>query len=444
MKVSSGTQPASPRSRALHLELTLALPHVSVPGRRYLAAIQDGFGALFPLLLLGSAGLLASNLPFEPLATALKGYQSRFTMLYSFTTDAMSVYLTVAVACSLARRYPGVDPLMSGIGSLAAFLLLVVGADGRVSSSRIGPQGLLVAIIAAIAAVELQRMFLRFGRVSRPAAGIPPAIRAALGAMPALCVLLVCAWVVGPLLRIQLTEIPVDLARRFISVSDLLPDWLLATLLKQVEGMFGVHQTELFGTTYLPFAEANTLANLRALQEGRAMAAVVTLPLWYAFFFGGFALPLALLLAIGARSARLKLIGRLALLPAIFGINGPILFGLPLVLAPELWLPFTLGQLVVASIAWLATATGLMSPMFNLLPWTTPAPILVWLATGGDFRAVLVHVVAYFGIGTAIYYPFFRRYDTRLLAAERSQMQAESLPLPGAELADSHRSLPEG
>src|SRR5690242_14902208 len=102
MKVSSGSQQASPRPRALHLELTLALPHISVAGRRYLAAIQDGIAALIPLLLVGSAGLLASNLPVGPLATALKAYQSRLTMLYSFTTHAMSVYLTLAVAFSLA------------------------------------------------------------------------------------------------------------------------------------------------------------------------------------------------------------------------------------------------------------------------------------------------------------------------------------------------------
>ena len=42
------------------------------------------------------------------------------------------------------------------------------------------------------------------------------------------------------------------------------------------------------------------------------------------------------------KSQRIKKLSKLALVPGIFGINEPIVFGLPLVLNPAMLIPFML------------------------------------------------------------------------------------------------------
>ena len=55
-------------------------------------------------------------------------------------------------------------------------------------------------------------------------------------------------------------------------------------------------------------------------------------------------------------------------------------------------------------ISYIATSLGLMSPSVVQVPWTTPVFLNAWLATAGDFRAVLVQLVI-FALGVLLYIP---------------------------------------
>ena len=55
--------------------------------------------------------------------------------------------------------------------------------------------------------------------------------------------------------------------------------------------------------------------------------------------------------------------------------------------------------------------------MFVQPPWTLPAPIGAYLATGGDWRAILLVIVNIL-IATVVYYPFFKIYDNKQLMQE--------------------------
>ena len=51
-----------------------------------------------------------------------------------------------------------------------------------------------------------------------------------------------------------------------------------------------------------------------------------------------------------------------------------------------------------------------MSPAFVQVPWTTPVFLNAWLATAGDFRAILVQLVI-FALGVLLYIPFIKVHD---------------------------------
>jgi len=64
------------------------------------------------------------------------------------------------------------------------------------------------------------------------------------------------------------------------------------------------------------------------------------------------------------------------------------------------------------------------------LPWATPPFISGYVATGGDWKGVLM-VLINFAIGIIVYYPFWKAY-------EKAERQKESIEI---KAVDSNSSL---
>jgi PTS system cellobiose-specific IIC component len=116
--------------------------------------------------------------------------------------------------------------------------------------------------------------------------------------------------------------------------------------------------------------------------------------------------------------------GKATLLPGICNINEPVIFGTPVMLNPLLFVPFVLGPVLVGTITYYVMQFGLVTKPYILVPWTLPAPIGAYLATGGDWRAMVL-VVVNIVIVTLLYYPFFRAYEQKMLREETRDTQEE-------------------
>lgn len=103
---------------------------------------------------------------------------------------------------------------------------------------------------------------------------------------------------------------------------------------------------------------------------------------------------------------------------AIFTIVEPVIFGLPIVLNPFFIIPFILSGTIAAIVTYSAFSLHLINRVFVELPWATPPFISGYVATGGDWKGVLM-VVINFAIGVVVYYPFWKAY-------EKSEKQKES------------------
>ena len=134
----------------------------------------------------------------------------------------------------------------------------------------------------------------------------------------------------------------------------------------------------------------------------------------------GATLGLAILLDLRAKSQYGKMLGKTTVIPAIFNINEPIMFGAPIVLNPILIIPFIIAPIVNIVIAWAATVSGLVPAMHIAAPWTLPAPLFAFMATGGSWSAALLAVILVI-VSVIIYYPFFKIYDRKLLAEEQGE-----------------------
>jgi len=118
-----------------------------------------------------------------------------------------------------------------------------------------------------------------------------------------------------------------------------------------------------------------------------------------------------------AKSEQIKEIGKIALVPAFFNINEPVIFGAPIVLNPILMIPFIITPLITGTLTWVAMHLGLVAVPYAMVPWTTPPFINGLLASGFRISPVIMALVNFIII-VIIWYPFMKMYDKQLTKQE--------------------------
>ncbi len=122
------------------------------------------------------------------------------------------------------------------------------------------------------------------------------------------------------------------------------------------------------------------------------------------------------------KSRRIKELGKLSLVPGIFGINEPIIFGLPVVLNPMILIPFILVPTMNIVLSYLAMAMGLFPPCNGInIPWTMPVVFSGFLSTnwmGALFQIGLLI------LGVFVYLPFIKIMDKQYLEEEQKAAEA--------------------
>jgi PTS system cellobiose-specific IIC component len=98
-------------------------------------------------------------------------------------------------------------------------------------------------------------------------------------------------------------------------------------------------------------------------------------------------------------------IAKLAIPCAIFNINEPVTFGLPIVMNPILGIPFILSPIVSVGVGYFLTKIGFCAKMVVNAPWTTPPGLMAFLAGGGSIGAAISQIIVIL-IAFAIYTPF--------------------------------------
>lgn len=214
-------------------------------------------------------------------------------------------------------------------------------------------------------------------------------------------------------------------------VTDSFGGILLLTLLVPFFWFFGVHGSTLVGGIAGPILSANALENAAIFKKlGYVDAAhgghIVIQGLFDQFSTvtgAGMTIGLVVFMTFMDKSTQLKSIGKLALVPGIFNINEPVLFGLPIVMNPMLAIPFFIMPPLSAGSTYLLIKAGIL-PYLNgvQVPWTTP-PVVSGFLIGGWKVAIwqaMILVVSFF-----VYLPFVRSYDKMLYEKEQAKVTEE-------------------
>lgn len=396
---------------------------VPVAGRigsqRHLVAVRDGFVAIMPLVLAGSFAVLINNLPIQAFQNLMvsvfgEGWKSFGGNVWMGSFAVMSLVIVFSVSYNLAKSYDS-NGLAAGLMGFASLMTITQSAADAwaIPYQWTGALGLFVALFVALVSTEI---FVRLSNnkklVIKMPEGVPPAVGRSFAALiPSVITLCVFA-----LIKVLTTAAGmIDIHETIYSVlqaplqgmANTLPSAMLVAFLVHLLWFFGLHGTNILApminAVYLPAIEQN----ITAFSAGAAIPNIVTAPFFDAFvYMGGAGTTIGLLAAIFIASKRAsnRSIAKLATPPALFNINEPILFGMPLVLSAYYAIPFILTPVVLTITSYTAIVIGLVPRTIAIVPWTTPPIIGGFLVTGSVMGSLLQ--VVNIAIAIAMYLPF--------------------------------------
>jgi PTS system cellobiose-specific IIC component len=208
-----------------------------------------------------------------------------------------------------------------------------------------------------------------------------------------------------------------------VLVQDSYPAALLEIVLMMLLWSVGIHGMNVVMAMALPFWLSTIAVN--AAHPATAHG-IVTEPFFHIFTHlggSGATWPLVIYM-LRSRSSQLKTVGKVALGPAIFNINEPVIFGVPMALNPLMMIPFILVPVVIVTVNYLAFSLGLVHVPVVMQPFTVPVGISGFIATGGDIKGSLLQAIN-LAISALLYYPFFKAWERTLVAREEVATQQE-------------------
>ena len=426
---------------------------------KVLIAIRDGFLVSTPLIIVASIFLVIANFPIPGYVDFLaqffgQGWPSKMDAIIDSTFSVLGLLGAVGIGYAYARQLES-DPIAGGAVALVCFLIItpkvhsdfVNAANGKAFNgfalAHLGSAGMFLAMITAIISVKIFVTVKNKGWVIKMPDGVPPAVTQSFAA------LIPSAFAMFFFFVVYLVFSATDYQYAHNFIYKILQAPLMGfgqslifepiyQFLSTLFWFFGINGPAVTNTVFNPIHLALTAENLEAFKQGATLPNIFTGP--FGDFFGNFGgggstLSLVFLMVFFGKSERMKKLGRLAIVPGIFGINEMIIFGLPVVLNPLIVIPFILTPLVNTILATIATLIGLIPYTTGAaLPWTTPFFFSGWLATGsivaGLFQIVLII------IGMCIYYPFFRVIDKQYLHEEHQAANSLSDELDELSLDD--------
>ncbi|WP_270316045.1 PTS sugar transporter subunit IIC [Lactococcus petauri] len=419
------------------IETRLMPPMTKIGMQRHMVAIRNGVISTLSLILIGSFIMVFANFPIPAVAEWLAPHTANLTIPFRITMGLMAIYASFAMGDSLAKSYD-LDGVTGGVLSLAAFLTLTIplnvdtvlteageAAIGWVLHMQyLGGAGMFSAILTMIFAVEIYRFFIKRDITIKMPDGVPPAVDRSFGALLPGGFIIIFLWIVRVMLNFDINAFIMSI---FNPIADLMGNNMFGALLLMIFihllWAAGVHGMNIIGSIVRPMWLMMLDANMAAMADETPLTQLpyVAPEQFYQWFvtMGGAGVTLVLVfLLFTCRAKYLRDMAKLTFVPGLFNINEPLIFGMPLMMNPVFTIPFVLNPIILTIVSYSAVRLGLVNGFVANVPWTLPAPIGAYMATGNDWRAIILVLVNLF-IAGLIYYPFVKMYDKQMLEEEK-------------------------
>lgn len=305
------------------------------------------------------------------------------------------------------------------VGGTADTVTFTGDVSGMISTSNTGANGLFCAIIIGLLAGTV---FMRLSGVDRLqiklGEGIPPAVGKSFSVMlPMLITLSIFALVSALLQGVFGTNLP-QIVSTMVSTPLMglmnAGPWAVIVIYTIANLLFclGIHQSTISGVLAEPILTMVIVENMALYASGQPIPPdhYMNMQVVNSFaLIGGSGCTFMLLLDtfLFSKNKASRDIAKLSILPGLFNINEPVIYGYPIVYNLPLMIPFVLLPDLFIAATYGLTCAGWISPCVVQAPWTTPPVVSALLSTGLDWRAA-VWQVAQIAIGMAVWLPFMK------------------------------------
>ena len=413
---------------------------------RWLMSIRDGITMAMPLIIVGSLFMIIASFPVPGWPEFLASVSVHGTSLADIFNKIVngSFGILGLIACfGIANSFAsqaGTDGVSAGIIAAASYFIVTpsifsnakVPAEGM-PYGYLGSKGLFVGILIGLLGGWIFQWFINHNIQIKLPDTVPPAVGKSFSALiPGFVIMTlagltygVCAWTgVGNIhdVLFKVLRVPLSL------LGDTLGGTLVAVFVNSALWFVGIHGMNVINGVMQPIWLLNSDANRRLYEAGHLDLAHGGHVICQSFidnfvFMGGGGATLGLVLALGVivwrkkASTTFKSLAPITIIPGIFNINEPTMFGLPIVMNLTMVIPFIIVPMVNAIISYVVMRLGWVPlPNGAVIPWTMP-PILSGFLATNSWQACILQAINIV-IDIAIYAPFLMIYNNELKAKE--------------------------
>ena len=437
----------------------------AIARNKYLKAIRDGFISVIPIIIFSSIFILVDAVPnvwgfywpAEIDAILMKAYN------YSMGILALGAAATTAKHfCDAQNRdmpkNNQINFLSVMIASVIGFLLLSSDAiNVEVDSTSysgfangfLGSKGLLTAFISAFVVGIVYKFFVSRNITIKLPDQVPPNISQTFKDLIPFSVSISIFWLFDLIFRSAFgfcfAQGVIQVFQPLFSAADSYVGLAIIYGAMSLFWFVGVHGPSIVEPAISAALVANMSANLTAYQAGEQATHILSLSSQYfVVCLGGTGATLVIcfMFAFLAKSKEMKAIGRASMIPTLFNVNEPFLFGAPMVLNPIFFVPFVFAPICnIWALKIFVDLIG-MDGFLYTLPWTVPGPVGIIMGLGFQPLA-FVFLAAVLAIDFLVYYPFFKVYD-REKCEEEAAMLEEELAAKAAAKGDAMTAAFQG
>ncbi len=402
-------------------------------------AISGGLMYTLPLTLSASLFSILANFPIPAVNEWISdvGLNAHFNAVMGGTLNAIALLIAVSVAYTYAKllKAPNVNPIMAAFVSIASFIIMMpqtVGENGDIAAlsyDYLGSSGMFVAIFLGLIVTRIYVALSKNKKlIIRMPEGVPPMVAESF--QPLVIVLIILSGVIA--VRIGLSFTPLEnifgliqmvIGEPLMKLGSSAPAFILITVIANCLFFFGIHPNAI-NSALVPLLMSMTLANIEAFQNHSTMPYkdIMILNSFLNNDAVGSTLGLLAAILIFCKSNRYRSFAKVAILPNFFNINEPVIFGMPIMLNPVLFIPFLLSTVITATIGYLGSVMNFISyynPVMAIgLPWTTPKMISSIFTMG--WQGFVLRIVC-FVIMIFVYMPFIKVLDNKEIEIEKEK-----------------------
>ncbi|MGT2802172.1 PTS system, cellobiose-specific IIC component [Streptococcus henryi] len=403
---------------------------------KIISALTAGMMSSMPITLGVAAFAILGNLPFEPWQAFLAstGMGPHMLDIVAGTSSLLAAYIVPTIAYHYAKNEKE-NGLTAAVLALASFIVLqpqniIVGeaSVAGLTQSNMGSNGIFVGMITAIAVAASYSALMKKNIKLKLPSSVPPNVSESLSPTFVSMILFLGVFVVRYAAGLTSYGNIFDLVANVVSKPVMLfgaNPWslILFHAFMNLCWFFGIHPAPIL-SVYIPVLMSAGTANTEAFLAGTPSSELpyLTFSVLYGFcYIGGTGSTLSLAFSMfTAKSERYKVFRNVAVVPNIFNINEPMIFGMPIMLNPLFFIPMILASLVGGLMGIFALDVLGVGSAFNptiSLPWVMP-PFVGPFITGGWKLGLAIIAVIF--VQMFIWYPFFKIADNQALKEEQA------------------------